>query len=565
MGQKEGRFTEGREQTTGHPVSPDAIYYGGKIITMNPSNPTAVVGGVAVRDGRIVAVGEENAILALADDRTRKVDLGGKIMLPGFIDAHGHFPWNGNDELYGVKLYSPPIGTINNIEELLGALKRKAGTLAPGEWVLGRGYDDSLLADKRHPTREDLDRVSTTSPVFIVHISAHLGVANSLALEMAGLTRDTPDLDGGFFRKDGNGELNGILEGPPAYTVVQNAIPPRSEAQNLAGIRKACEIYAAAGVTTAQNGWAFFPEIELLKKASACGDLSLRVVVWPFASTLEEMDKYPGSKAGTDLTDNHKITLGAAKLWADGSIYVYTAWLSQPYHITPEGKPHYRGYSRFKEKSQLIHMIKELHAKGWQTAIHTIGDQATQDALDGWAAAQAAHPRADARHICNHAHLAREDQLDRMKELGITPSFFVTHTYFWGDRHRNIFVGPDRAKRMCACRTALDRGLRISLHNDTPVTPISPLMSVWSAVNRLTTSGAEMGPELRISVAEALRAVTIDAAWQNFEEGIKGSIEVGKLGDFVVLEENPLEIDPLKIKDIKVVRTIVGGRTVFEA
>jgi predicted amidohydrolase YtcJ len=381
---------------------------------------------------------------------------------------------------------------------------------------------------------------------------------------MAGLTRDTADLEGGIFRKDANGELNGILEGPPAYTLVQNVIPPRSEAQNLAGIRKACQIYAAAGVTTAQNGWAFFPELELLKKACSTGDLSLRVVVWPFASTIEEMDKYPTSKSGTDLTDNHMVTLGAAKLWADGSIYVYTAWLSQPYHITPEGKPHYRGYSRFKEKSQLLHMIQELHARGWQTAIHTIGDQATQDALDGWAAAQAAHPRADARHICNHAHLAREDQLDRMKELGISLSFFVTHTYFWGDRHWNIFVGPDRARRMCACRTALDRGLRISFHNDTPVTPISPLMSVWSAVNRLTTSDKEMGPELRISVPEALRAVTIDAAWQNFEEGIKGSIEVGKLADFVVLEDNPLEVDPWKIKDIKVLRTIVGGRTVFE-
>lgn len=550
-------------EQTGSVAPADTIYHKGKIITMNPLNPTEIVEAVAVRNGRIIATGKEEAILKLADRNTQQVSLIGKTMLPGFIDSHGHFPWNGNDELYGVKLYCPPIGNIKNIAEMLSVIKKKAATLNPGDWLLGRGYDNSLLADKRHPTRDDLDKVSATLPVFIVHISAHLAVANTVALKLAGVTRDTPDLDGGIFRKDAKGELNGILEGPPAYTIVQNAIPARSEAQNLAGIRKACEIYAAAGVTTAQNGWAFSPDVELLKKACSTGDLTLRIVVWPFASTLDELGKYPTSKSGTDLTGNHMVTLGAAKLWADGSIYVYTAWLSQPYHITPEGKPHYRGYSRFKDKSQLVHMMKELHARGWQTAIHTIGDQATEDALDGWEAAQAAHPRADARHICNHAHLAREDQLERMKELGITPSFFVTHTYFWGDRHRDIFVGPDRARRMCACRTALDRGLKITLHNDTPVTPISPLMSVWSAVNRLTSGGQEMGPELKITVPEALRAVTIDAAWQNFEEGIKGSIEPGKLADFVILKENPLEIDPHKIKDLAVVQTIVGGRTVF--
>ncbi len=543
---------------------PDSIFFGGNIITMAASDPTAVAGGVAVKDDRIVAVGTKDAILAMAGDHTRKVDLKGKTLVPGFIDAHGHFPVNGINELYGVNLFCPPIGTIKNIDEMVTALRKKAEGLKPGEWILGHGYDDSLLADRRHPDRTDLDRVSTVSPVFVVHMSTHVAVANSLALKMAGLNNGVPSVEGGVFRRDANGELNGILEGPPAYTAVQDVIPPRSEAQNLAGIRKACEMYAAAGVTTAQNGWAFFPDLELLRKAFSTGDLFLRVVVWPFASSIEEMAKYPTSKSGTDLTNKHMVTLGAAKLWADGSIYVYTAWLSQPYHIVPEGQAHYRGYPRFEHKSQLINIVKELHAKGWQLAIHTIGDQATQDALDAWAAAQAAHPRADARHLCNHAHLAREDQLDRMKELGISPSFFVTHTYFWGDRHRNIFVGPDRARRMCPCRTALDRGLRISLHNDAPVTPVSPLMSIWSAVNRLTTGGDSMGPELRISVPEALRAVTIDAAWQNFEEEIKGSIEIGKLADFAVLEDNPLEVDPLKIKDIEVLQTIVGGQTVYE-
>jgi hypothetical protein len=448
---------------------------------------------------------------------------------------------------------------------LVAALRKRAGTLSPGQWLFGRGYDQSLLAENRHPTRADLDQVSASRPILIVHMSAHVGVANSAALHLAGITRHTPDPVGGVIGRDARGEPNGILEGPPAYTLVEDIMPPRTLAQNLAGIRKACEIYAGAGVTTVQNGWAFRSDLDLLEKANASGDLLLRVVIWPFAKTYQDMAEFPSTRSGTDLSGDNMITLGAAKLWADGSIYVHTAWLSQPYHVTPEGQPHYRGFPRFKDKAQLTDMVKKLHAAGWQIAIHTSGDQAIQDSLDAWAEAQAETPRPDARHVSVHAHTAREDQLERMRELGISPSFFVTHTYFFGDRHWDIFLGPDRARRLTPCRTALDRGLRITLHNDAPVTPVSPLMSVWSAVNRLSSGGREIGPELKISVPEALRAVTMDAAWQNFQEGIKGSIEPGKLADLVMLEDNPLEVEPLRIKDIKVVRTIVGGRTVYQA
>src|ERR1035441_7663230 len=311
-------------------VLPDTIFFNGQIISMNPVDPLAMPQAVAVEGERIVACGSKSEVLALAGDQTKLVDLNGKTMLPGFIDGHGHFPWAGNDALYGVSLFSPPIGKIRNIEELLASLRKKMQTLKPGEWVTGRGYDNSLLEDNRHPTREDLDKVSSTVPIFIVHISAHLGVANSAALKLAGVTKDTPDPVGGFFHRNADGELTGVLEGPPAYTIVQNMMPPRTEAQNLAGVRKASEIYAAAGVTTANNGWAFYPEVELLKKASSTGDLLVRVVVWPFASSLEDMKKYPTSKSGTDLTENGMVTLGGAKLWADGSIYVYTARLSQP-------------------------------------------------------------------------------------------------------------------------------------------------------------------------------------------------------------------------------------------
>jgi len=543
---------------------PDSIYYNGTILSMEPAETFDGPEAVAIKDGRILAVGSEQDVLALADERTILTDLQGNTLLPGFIDSHGHFPWCGNDALYGVTLYSPPLGGISDVAGLLQVLKKRADTLEPGQWLFGRGYDQTLWAENRHPTRHDLDKVSSTRPIFIVHMSAHVGVANSAALRLASITRDTPDPVGGIIGRNADGEPSGLLEGPPAYTLVQDVMPPRTLAQELAGIQKACEMYAGAGVTTVQNGWAFRPDLDLLEKANASGDLFLRVVVWPFAASYEQMGAFPTTRSGTDLSGNHMITLGAAKLWADGSLYVRTAWLSQPYHVTPDGDPHYRGFPRFKDKAQLIDIVKKLHSDGWQIAIHASGDQAIQDTLDAWEAAQAQTPRVDARHVSVHAHTAREDQLDRMQALGISPSFFVAHTYFFGDRHWNVFLGPDRARRLTPCRTALDRGLRITLHNDPPVTPISPLMSMWSAVNRLSTSGKPMGPELRITAEEALRAITIDAAWQNFEEGIKGSIKPGKLADFVVLAENPLSVDPLKIKDIHVVRTIVGGKTVYE-
>ena len=209
--------------------------------------------------------------------------------------------------------------------------------------------------------------------------------------------------------------------------------------------------------------------------------------------------------------------------------------------------------------------MKSLHRAGYQIAIHGNGDAAIDDILYAYREAQEDFPRTDARHRIEHCQMAREDQLDEMQELGISPSFFVGHAYYWGDRHRDIFMGPERAARLSPLKSAVDRGIRFTVHDDTPVTPVNPIQLVWDAVNRITTSGKVLGPAQRITPYQALRAVTIDAAWQNFEEDIKGSIEVGKLADFVVLEENPLTVDPEHIRDIRVLATIVGGKTIFDA
>jgi predicted amidohydrolase YtcJ len=251
------------------------------------------------------------------------------------------------------------------------------------------------------------------------------------------------------------------------------------------------------------------------------------------------------------------------KLIADGSIQGYTGYLSLPYFVPPGDDPGFRGYPRIA-REKLIDKVTRYHAAGWQIAVHGNGDASIDDILDAYAEAQRRAPREDARHIIIHAQMARDDQLDRMRELGVVPSFFVLHTYYWGDRHRDIFMGPERAARMSPARSARDKGVRFTIHCDSPVVPVEPLRLMWAAVNRRSSSGAAIGPEERISAAEALRAVTIDAAWQHREEDLKGSLEPGKLADLVVLSASPLD-QPETIDEIRVLETIVGGETVYRA
>ena len=515
---------------------------------MDPGHPEAQA--VAVRGGTLIAVGSVSEVLRIAGHGTRRIDLSGKTMLPGFYDAHGHFPSSGISAVHYANCNSPPMGPVERIADIVELLRAKAGATPKDQWMVGRGYDDTLLAEGRHPTRIDLDRATDEHPVCIHHVSGHLLAANSLALEAAGIDRDTTDPEGGVIRRNAKtGEPDGVLE-ETALRAVRSLIPPMSDDQWLAGLDHAVEEYARRGVTTAVIAGCDATAISRLRGATEGGRLPLRIVCMAGQGT-------PRSEPASDA-----LRLGAVKMFHDGSIQGYTGYLSQPYHVPFRGDRSYRGYPT-RPREELARMVSAAHDAGHQVAIHGNGDGAIDDILSAYRGALERHPRNDCRHRIEHCQMVREDQLDTMQELGVTPSFFVQHTYYWGDRHRSIFMGPERADRMSPLRSALKRGIRFTIHNDSPVTPINPLFSLWSGVNRLSRSGRCIGDAQRISVAEALPSVTRDAAWQNFEEDIKGTIEVGKFADLVVLDRNPLEVDPTELKDIEVLETIVGGVPVY--
>ena len=541
----------------GRGIAPDTIWVNGTVVTMEGER---VVQAVAVLGDLIVAVGSDATVRGLAGPETRVVDLDGRTMTPGFYAAHDHFPGSGRVAVTQVDLNSPPIGGIENMDQLVAALRARAEELPEGQWVSGRGYDDTLLAEQRHPTRTDLDKASTTHPIYISHTSGHLGVANSLALELAGVTRDTPDPPGGVVRKDPDtGEPDGVFE--ESGGMVSRLIPPPTPEQTMEAYRWAVEDYVEDGVTTAVIAGGGRGSLTGLQRARDAGILTFRIITMMSRGAPGQPSAAEAGGMVSGFGDEY-LKLGAIKIVQDGSNQGYTGYFTEPYHTPFKGDADYRGYPR-RRREDLTTMVKELHETGYQIAIHANGDAAIDDVLHAFREAQLAFPREDARHRIEHCQMVRQDQLDAIAELNLSPSFFVGHVYYWGDRHRDIFMGPKRAAGISALRSSIDRGIRFTVHDDTPVTPVNPLQLVWVGVNRLTKTDQVLGPDERITPLEALRTVTIDAAWQNFEEDIKGSIAPGKLADLVILDGNPLTVDPTAIRDIQVQETIVGGETVY--
>jgi predicted amidohydrolase YtcJ len=553
------------------PVQPPAsqAFINGTVLTMDAQN--SIAEAIVIENDKIVAVGSLRKVKPYMNGDTVVHDLAGKTLLPGFIDAHGHFPASGIN-YYIADLNSPPIGAVKNIPELIASLKNKYTGIGPGEWLVGYGYDDTSIAEHRHITIQELDSEFPDNPVFILHISGHMAVLNSQALQLIDVDKNTPDMDGGVYVKDSNGELTGLVEETAALHA-QTLAMDFGAIEGLNIIQAAVKEYSAKGVTSAQAGAVESKMTAGLVAADKLNLIPMRVNLWPIFDQFGE-DFLAGKVTKADYKTD-KLDIGAIKIIADGSIQGYTGYLSEPYHIQPLGSGHSeggdseltsdalsRGYPRVV-KEDLIKWVSKYHKAGYQMAIHGNGDAAIDDIIEAFRLAQEENYVADPRLILIHAQMARDDQLLKMKQLGITPSFFSAHTYYWGDRHRDIFMGPERAARMSPTKSALELDLPFSIHLDAPIVPMDPLLGVWATVNRLSTSGKVIGAEQRVSVMQALRATTIDAAWQIFKEDQLGSIEVGKLADLVILDQNPLDV-PAKINEINVVRTVVGGVTTYQ-
>lgn len=526
----------------------------GRILTMDETNRIAEA--VLIEGKRIAVVGSTEDILARVDDRTIVTPLDGKTMLPGFIEAHGHFPGSGLSAV-AADVNCPPIGDVKSIAEVLERIRALGSRTPEGEWLVAYGFDDTLIAEKRFVTCDELDQVSTKHPIYVMHISGHMGVANHAALEAADIGEEKPDPEGGEIARDASGRMTGLLKETAHEPLLERALkfPWRKQ---LDVLRAACKDYLSKGVTTAQNGLTLASQVSGLMWASRIGIVPLRIVIWPEVPLARDIDD-----GLVDVKQTDRFTLGAAKIISDGSIQGYTGFITAPYYVVPNDyPPDYRGYPTLPAE-ELADTVSDLHARGWQIAVHANGDAAIDAVIDAVAQAQGESPREDTRHIVVHAQMTRDDQLERYRVLGMTPSFFPAHVYYWGDRHREVFLGPQRAARISPLKTAQDKDVRYTIHLDTPVVPMDPLLLVWAAVRRETSSGDVLGAEERIDVMQALRTVTIDAAWQVFQEDNRGSIEPGKFADLVVLSGDPLAC-PEALRELVVEKTLIGGVVVFD-
>jgi predicted amidohydrolase YtcJ len=543
----------------------DTIYTNGKIITMESDSPRYVT-ALTVTRGIISFAGDEKEAMNFQGDSTRVIDLAGKTLLPGFIDAHGHVDGYANFSQF-INLMPEPYGTVMSIPLLQQALRNyiRENKIPPGTPVTGSGYDESVMTEHRHPTATELDAVSTEHPIYIIHVSGHMGVANSLLLQKAGISYNTPDPPGGNIGKDPSKHtLTGkMIENANIDMLVRlyGMMPHTPNASPFKALLAAEKEWLANGQTTICEGRSTMATVRLLQKAAENGLLSADIISLPDYDACK--DSLTILKNLSELKGHFRI--GAIKMTFDGSPQGKSAWLTEPYLIPPDGeKPGFRGHSIYQREAA-YNALKDIFSHHMPVHIHCNGDAAIDEAflLIDSLQQQQLQPK-ELRNVLVHAQVCRPDQVKIFKKLNIIPSWFPTHTYLWGDWYLNSVLGLPRAAHISPLKDGLDNGILFTIHHDSPVTPPDLITAVYAAVNRTTRSGKILGADQRVSPYEALKAITINAAYQYGEEASKGSLVKGKRADLVILDQDPLQINPQALKDIRVIETIKDGISVYK-
>ena len=536
----------------------EQLFFNGDIITMENRDdaPEAVL---VSDDGHIKAVGSYAEVCEMKSDVCKVRDLQGHTLMPSFIDGHSHIYGSG---VYVLRVSLDAATCFDDIVEILQAhIKEK--NVAPGKGIIGYQYDHNFLEEQTHPDKKVLDRVSTEHPIVISHASGHVGVANSLALELSGIDENTVPEEGSVIGKypDSN-EPSGYLEEAAILHMCQRFMPKDFDPEKL--FEDIQMVYAKNGITTAQDGGTSGKGLQVMRDVDDKGKLKIDVVCYPTpVASLNPVGLDKVIEDNEDLLDDYKghIKIAGYKIILDGSPQAKSAWMSEPYVDSGD----YCGYPWLKD-DEVRKYIKRSLDDNRQILAHCNGDAASEQFVSIFEEQleKSDNPnKGNLRPVMIHAQTVRDDQLDRMVKIGMIPSFFVSHTWYWGDIHLKNF-GDRRGRRVSPVKSALDRGLLYNFHTDTPVVQPDILHTIWTAVNRQTRLGQSIGPEQCVDVYEALKGQTINTAYAYFEEDSKGSIKEGKRADLIILDRNPLKVDKMEIKDLVVLETIKDGETIYK-
>ena len=530
----------------------EVVIKNANLMTMDPGNPRAQA--VAMAHGRFVGVGSNEDVEGLVGPDTEMIDVGGKTVLPGFIDGHIHVLSSG---VKHVNMADCDVPTLSLVQ---AGLKERADRTPAGQWVQGFKFDDTKTDrtasnEGRHLYKEDLDAITTDHPMMVAHRAGHVFYMNSAGLEAGGYNDESEDPPGGRLGRDpDSGKLNGIVYERAIDHIRFGLIPVDTDEIRREGLRTICGMLNRVGLTSVHDARVTTEEFQTYQDGKANDELTLRIyaLMWyPQFPALRDA----GIKTGLG---DELLRVGGIKMVADGAITTRTAYLSEPY----EGSMCDHGILAM-ESAEIEQQVMDMHKAGFQVCIHANGDATIDMVLTAYERAHKAHPRTDTRHRIEHCTLVNPDLLARMKALGVVATPFCTYVYHHGEKMR--YYGEQRLEWMFAQRSFIDSGVVSTGATDYPPGPFEPLLGIQSCVTRTDSTGKEWGINQKVSVEEALRLYTLNGAYASFEENIKGSVEVGKLADLVVLGSDPTQIDPLGIKDIQIMRTILGGKTVYES